>query len=299
MGGDPKKNDSLGRVYPRSVRAAVIQLNCTSDREANWQQVETCAREAAADGALLITTPENTNFLGPHEQKVATAEPLDGPTASRFAALAADLGVYFLLGSFNEVGPDSNHCYNTSVLYAPDGSRVAVYRKIHLFDVDIADEGQEERVRFMESDTVAPGREVVVAGIGDDLRLGMSVCYDLRFGELFRAQVATNSPNGGANVIALPSAFTARTGKDHWRPLIRARAIETQCWWLAPAQTGRHDDQGLRHSHGHSMIVDPWGAVVAEIADGVGWIAADLDLDQVAKVRRAIPVQQHRANTGL
>lgn len=277
-----------------SFQAAVIQLNSTSDHEGNLQTAAELICEAAAGGATFISTPENTNFLGPHEEKVRRAESMDGPTCSLFSALAWELSVTLLLGSFNEVGPDDRRCYNTSVLFGPDGEILATYRKIHLFDVDIAAAEGASEVRFIESQTVAAGDRVVVQDLpghddGGGGRLGMSICYDLRFGELYRRLVEE-----GAELISVPSAFTERTGRDHWRPLLTARAIETQCWVLAAAQTGRHDDRGLRESHGQSMILDPWGRVVAEVEEGVGWAVAEIDLEQVHRVRRSMPVAEHR-----
>lgn len=263
--------------------AAAVQLTSTSDENANLAAAERWIRHAVARGAEFVATPENTNFLGPHEEKVRRAQSLDGEVCTRFGALASELGVHLLLGSFNEAGPDRDRCYNTSVLFGPDGSRLAVYRKIHLFDVDVAD-----KVRFTESETVAPGGDVVVAAtdLGD---LGMSICYDLRFAELYRRLV-----DRGARVVLVPSAFTLTTGRAHWEPLMRARAIETQCWVIAPAQHGRHDDGGLRESYGHSMIVDPWGLVVARASDGPGLAMAEIDLERVESVRGAIPVAAHR-----
>ena len=263
--------------------AAVCQMTSTSDAGRNLAQAEALVREAAARGARWIGTPENTNFLGPHAEKVRRAEPLDGPTCARFAALARELRVHLLLGSFNERAPEPGRCFNTSVLFGPAGDRLAVYRKIHLFDVDVPG-----GVTFRESDTVVPGSEVVVAET-DVARFGLTICYDLRFGELYRALAER-----GAEVVAVPSAFTATTGRAHWEVLLRARAIETQAWVLAPAQVGRHDDGGLRESHGHAMIVDPWGAIAAECADGTGVAIAEVDLARVDSVRRAIPVAEHR-----
>ena len=262
--------------------AAVCQLRSTSDQEANLRSAEELIRAAAARGARLIGTPENTNYLGPHAEKVRRAEPLDGPTCTRFAALASELGVHLLLGSFNERVGDPARCANTSVLFGPGGERLAVYRKIHLFDVDVPG-----GVTFRESETVVPGDEVVVARtpLG---ALGLTICYDLRFGALYRALVER-----GAELIAIPSAFTATTGKAHWETLIRARAIETQCFVLAPAQWGRHDDGGLKESHGQAMIVDPWGQVLAQVPDGTGIAVAEIDIDRVRRVRAAIPVQKH------
>jgi predicted amidohydrolase len=267
--------------------AAVVQLQSTSDQAANLESAEALVRRAAGYGARLVATPENTSYLGPHDEKVRRAETLDGPTCRRFAGLAAELGIHLLLGSFAERSTHAGRCHNTSVLFAPDGAQLAVYRKLHLFDLDVDDE-----LRFQESATVAPGTEVVVAptALG---AIGLSICYDLRFGELYRALVGR-----GAEILAVPSAFTLRTGKDHWLPLVRARAIEGQAYVLAPAQHGRHDDQGLRESWGHAMIVDPWGEPVATAADGPGLALAEIDLDRVRAVRRAMPVAAHRRLPG-
>jgi predicted amidohydrolase len=266
-----------------SFLAAVCQMTSTSDAEANLLQAERLVREAAARGAALVATPENTSYLGPHAEKVRRAEPPDGPTCGRFAALAAELRVHLLLGSFNERAPEQGRCFNSSVLFGPGGERLGVYRKLHLFDVDVPG-----GVSFRESDTVAPGSEVVVIE-SPIARFGLSICYDLRFGELYRALVA-----GGAELLTIPSAFTAVTGKAHWEPLIRARAIETQSYVLAAAQCGHHDDDGLRESHGHAMIVDPWGQVVASVSDGPGVALAEIDLGRVERVRAGIPMARHR-----
>jgi predicted amidohydrolase len=263
--------------------AAAVQLDSTSDEVANWRSARELIERAAGYGAKLVATPENSNFLGPHEEKVRRAEPLDGPTASRFGELAARLGVHLLLGSFNEASDEPGRCHNTSVLFDPAGAVVATYRKMHLFDVDVSDQ-----VRFTESATVVPGDRPVVArtALGT---IGLSICYDLRFGELFR-----RLRDDGAEILAVPSAFTLTTGRDHWYPLLRARAVETQCYVVAPAQWGRHDDAGLRESYGHALIADPWGQVVAAAPDGPGLALAEIDLERVARVRRAMPVADHR-----
>ena len=249
-------------------QAAAIQLNSTGDRDANWEQAATLIREASALGARFVCTPENTPFLGPHEEKVNRAESLNGPTCGRFSALARELEIHLLLGSFAELSDEPARCFNTSVLFGPDGHRIAAYRKIHLFDVDVSDE-----LRFQESATVKPGDEVVVAQT-DIGRIGLSVCFDLRFAELFGALRGQ-----GAEIITIPSAFTATTGRDHWHVLVRARAIETQSFVVAAAQQGRHDDGGLRESFGHSLIVDPWGEILAEARGGPGIALAQIDLN--------------------
>jgi predicted amidohydrolase len=263
--------------------AAVIQLNCGSDVEANFAAAELLVRRAAGYGARLIATPENTNFLGPHDEKVRRAEALDGPTCSRFSSLAARCGVHLLLGSFNERSSDPQRCYNTSVLFGPQGERLAAYRKVHLFDVDLGN-GQA----FTESDTVRGGRETVT--VPTELGcLGLSICYDLRFPELYRTLV-----DAGAEVLLAPSAFTLTTGRDHWLPLLQARAIESQCYLLAPAQWGRHDDGGLRESYGRAAILDPWGQVLATAPDGCSLALAEIDTGGVAAARARIPALRHR-----
>ena len=250
--------------------------------ERNLRVTEALVRQAAAAGAKLIATPEATTYLGPHARKIQLAEPVDGPTHRFFGELARELEVHLLLGSGAEPA-DERRCYNTSMLFGPDGALVASYRKMHLFDVEVPG-----GVSFRESDTCAPGSEVVVAETAAGT-VGMSICYDLRFPELFRAQV-----DRGATILTVPSAFTLMTGKDHWHALLRARAIENQCYVLAPGQWGEHDDAGLKRSYGHSVIVDPWGTVVAECSDGEGICLALIDPDKVAQVRKAIPVQAHR-----
>ena len=263
--------------------AAAVQLSSTSDREANWSSCRQLVERAAGYGAGLVATPENTNFLGPHDEKVRLAETLDGRTCTRFSELAGGLGIHLLLGSFNEQGEDPARCFNTSVLFGPGGERLAVYRKIHLFDVDVS-----PQVRFTESATVEAGLEPVIAATGVG-RIGLSICYDLRFPELYR-----HLRSEGAELLAVPSAFTLTTGKDHWQALLRARAIENQCYVLAAAQFGCHDDDGVRESYGHSMIVDPWGHVVALASDGPGIAMAEIDLQRLRAVRRGMPVEQHR-----
>ena len=263
--------------------AAAVQLNCSSDRARNHAALDRLVRRAASYGATLVCTPENTNFLGPHAEKVRSAEPLSGPTVSRYRDLAAELGITLLIGSVNEAAPTEGKCFNTSVLIGPDGALLASYRKIHLFDVDVSDE-----VRFLESDTVQAGESVVTATTDHGV-LGLSICYDLRFPELYRALV-----DQGAQILTIPSAFTLTTGKDHWEALVRARAIECQAWVIAPGQVGHHDDRGLRESWGHSMIVDPWGHVVGMAGDGEGLALAEIDLERVTTTRRGMPLAHHR-----
>ena len=263
--------------------AAAIQLSCTSNEDENLRLTRTLVGRAASYGAQLVCTPECTNYLGPHKEKVRRAEPLSGPTVSRYRDLARKHHLHLMIGSVNEKSDDTQRCYNTSVLIGPEGDILAAYRKIHLFDVDVSAE-----TRFKESDTTLAGDRVVVAEtpLG---RIGLSICYDLRFPEGYRMMV-----DQGADLITIPSAFTLTTGKDHWHPLTRARAIETQCYVIAPGQSGEHDDDGLRNSYGHSMIVSPWGHITAISADGPGLALAEIDLDRVRTFRRGLPIRDHR-----
>jgi predicted amidohydrolase len=267
--------------------AAVCQMRSTADGAGNLRQAEELVRAAAARGATFVATPENTNYLGPHSEKVRLAETIEGPTCELFSRLARELSLHLLLGSFNEKSSVNERCYNSSVLFGPTGVLLAVYRKIHLFDVDVPD-----GVSFRESATVAPGADIVVAEtpLGG---VGLSICYDLRFGELYRALVAR-----GASLLTIPSAFTATTGRAHWEILVRARAIESQAFVVAPGQHGEHGDSGLRESHGHSLIVDPWGRILAEAPDGVGFAVAEIDPAEVTRVRAAIPMAAHRRLPG-
>jgi predicted amidohydrolase len=262
--------------------AAAVQMNATADPSANEAQVVPLIERAAAHGAQFIATPEHTRMLAPMPEMVRLAEPLDGPTCQRFGALARRLGVVLLIGSINERGDDPERCSNTSVLFGPDGAIVAAYRKIHLFDVELSD-----TVRSRESDRVIPGAAAVVATT-PLARIGLSICYDLRFGNLYRRLV-----RDGAEILCVPSAFTLTTGRAHWEVLLRARAIECQSFVIAPAQWGRHEDDSLRETFGHAMIVDPWGQVIASAADGPGLALAEIDLGRVARIRRAVPVSNH------
>jgi predicted amidohydrolase len=261
--------------------AAAVQLTSTSDEEANWESARSLIERAASYGARFVATPETTNFIGPGQEKVRRAEPLDGKTCGRFAGLARDLKIHLLLGSFSERSGDPERFQNTSVFFSPAGEILGVYRKIHLFDVDVPN-----AANLAESATCKAGEStaVVATPLG---RFGLSICYDLRFGELYRRLVEE-----GAEILMVPSAFSLTTGKDHWETLLRARAIENQCWVIAPAQQGRHDE--TTQTWGHAMIVDPWGIPVATAADGPGLALAEIDLDRMARVRQTIPVARHR-----
>jgi deaminated glutathione amidase len=263
------------------VLAAVVQMTSTADVERNLAAAEALVRLAASRGARFVGLPENFAFLRSEGEPVPEPQALDGPWVRRMAALARELHVTLLLGSVPEEVPGDDHrVHNTSVLLGPDGLTLAVYRKIHLFDIDLP--GMEH---LKESRSVRPGEEVVVANAPFGA-LGLTICYDVRFPELYRALV-----RAGARVLAVPSAFTERTGKDHWEVLLRARAIENLAYVVAPAQVGHHG-RG-RSSHGHAMVVDPWGTVIAQVPEGEGVALAELDFDRQDRLRRELPALDH------
>lgn len=252
-----------------------------ADKAANLEKATALIRKAASRGAQFIGLPENFAWMGLEPERSKNAEPLDGPTLSVMAALAKELKVTLLAGSVLETGAPGGRLFNTSVLFAPDGARLGVYRKMHLFDVEVGD-GQTYR----ESAAVAPGTDVVVADAGF-AKVGLSVCYDLRFPELYREHATR-----GATLLTVPAAFTVATGKDHWEVLLRARAIENQAYVIAPAQQGRHP--GERMTWGHAMVIDPWGLVTARASEGEGVVLAEFDQALLAKTRRNLPALQHR-----
>ncbi len=261
------------------MRVAAVQLNSSSDKSRNLAKAERLVRDAAADGAELVALPEKWNLLAAGEELQAGAEPLDGPSLNAARGWARELGIHLLAGSIAERG-DGERAWNTSVLIGPDGEDLAVYRKIHMFDVDAGG------VSYRESEHEQPGAEVVTAPLGE-LVIGLSVCYDLRFPELFRILALR-----GARVLAVPSAFTLATGRDHWEVLLRARAIENQAFVLAPNQVGKAPPHF--ESFGHSAIVDPWGVVLATAPDQECFVAADLDLAAQDRVREELPSLANR-----
>ncbi|HEX8626542.1 MAG TPA: carbon-nitrogen hydrolase family protein [Catenuloplanes sp.] len=263
------------------MRVAVCQLNARDDRAANLTVARELLDRAAAAGADLAVLPEYVDHLGPADS-APEPEPVDGEFASFFADAARDLRMWVLAGSFHEVGPDADRTYNTSLVFDRDGRLAATYRKIHLYDVEIAG-----RVSYRESATVAPGGDPVVVDV-EGTRVGLSICYDLRFPELYR-QLAVA---GGATVLVVPAAFMLHTGRDHWEVLLRARAIENQCFVVAAGQFGDHDPG--RTCFGRSMVIDPWGTVLAQAPDTVGMVVVDLDLARLATIREQLPSLANR-----
>jgi deaminated glutathione amidase len=261
------------------LRAAVVQLNSTNDKGRNLETAERLVRAAATDGADLVALPEKWNLLAGGEELVAGAEALDGPSLKAARRWARELGIGLLAGSVSEQGP-ADKVFNTSVLIGSGGEDLAVYRKIHMFDVDAGG------VSYRESEHEEPGEEIVTAEVGEAV-LGLSVCYDLRFPELFRILALR-----GAQVFAVPSAFTLATGRDHWEVLLRARAIENQAFVLAPNQVGEAPPHFS--SYGRSMIVDPWGVVLATAPDEECFVATEVDLAAEERVRESLPSLANR-----
>jgi deaminated glutathione amidase len=267
------------------MRVAAIQLNSNGEKARNLASAERLVRAAAADGADLIALPEKWNLLVAGEEMAAGAEPLDGPSLAAARCWARELSVHLLAGSIAERGEDGERPFNTSVLIGPDGEDLAVYRKIHLFDVDAGG------VAYRESEHERAGSEIVEGeAVGDRIghvRIGLTVCYDLRFPELYRALAVR-----GVEAIAIPSAFTLATGRDHWEVLLRARAIENELFVLAPNQVGEAPPH--YSSYGHSAIVDPWGRVLAQAGEEECFVAADLDFGVQERMREELPALANR-----
>src|SRR3954452_22638096 len=264
------------------MRAAAVQLNSNEDKERNLASANELTRAAVADGAELVVLPEKFNLLGTHEHYVEGAETLDGPTTTWARETAAELGIDLVAGSIVERREGRNKLSNTCVHISPDGEIRAVYRKIHMSAVVVG------HIENRESASEEPGDEVVLSELGDGEPLGLTVCYDLRFPELFRILAIK-----GATVITLPAAFTKITGQAHWEILIRARAIENQVFIVAAGQVGMHPEN--KESYGNSMIVDPWGEVLARVTgDGPGYCVADLDFTRQAEVRDKLPSLANR-----
>ncbi|MFB6351439.1 MAG: carbon-nitrogen hydrolase family protein [Bradymonadaceae bacterium] len=266
------------------MRVSLVQLNSTRDVDDNLTTCQRLAEQAADRGTDWILFPENAPFLGGDGEKAEVAESLDGPMVEHFAAIAEAADAWVTLGSFPEQ-IDGERTYNTQVLFDPSGQQVEVYRKIHLFDVDV-----EGGRTFRESDHVEGGSELAWTDVetgGEQFRTGLTICYDLRFPELYRQLV-----DRGATVLTVPSAFTLQTGRDHWHPLLQTRAIENQSWVLAPNQWGHHF--GHRSSYGHSSVYDPWGRRVACASDRETVVHADIDADYLEEVREQMPCLEHR-----
>jgi deaminated glutathione amidase len=263
------------------VRAAAVQLNSTEDRQRNLGAAERLTRAAAADGAELVVLPERADLRGTHQQYVRDAVPLEGETTTWARGLARELGIDFVVGSFTERREGHEKLSNTSLHVGSDGELKALYRKIHMFDVVVGG------VDYRESASNEPGDDIVVSETAGGVPLGLSVCYDVRFPELYRILAVK-----GVRILIIPANFTRVTGEAHWELLVRARAVENQAFVVAPAQIGECPPG--QPAWGHSMIVDPWGEVLAEAPDEECFIAADLDFARQDDVREKLPSLANR-----
>ena len=267
-------------VEGRKITVVAIQMSSTPEKRENFEAAERLIRDAVSAGAELVALPELWSCHGLEKVYRENAEPIPGPATEFLGGLARELGVWLLGGSILEGESGAQRLFNTSTFFDPSGELIAVYRKIHLFDVKAPDR------EYLESRTIAPGREIVTAKAGV-ATLGLSVCYDLRFPELYRLLTLK-----GAEILAVPAAFTLLTGKDHWELLLRARAVENQAYVVAPAQWGRKADG--RWTYGRSMIVDPWGTLLATCPDRDGYALATLDLDYLDRFRTDFPALANR-----
>ncbi|XP_010260122.1 PREDICTED: nitrilase-like protein 2 [Nelumbo nucifera] len=276
---------STSMAKTNTVRVAAAQMTSINDLSANFNTCTRLVKEAVAAGAKLICFPENFSYMGAREgESLKIAENLDGPIMQGYCSLARESNIWLSLGGFQEKGPDDSHLYNTHVLIDETGNIRSTYRKIHLFDVDVPG-----GMVYKESSFSKAGKDIVAADspIG---RLGLTVCYDLRFPDLYQQLRFQHK----AQVLLVPSAFTKVTGEAHWEILLRSRAIETQCYVIAAAQAGWHNDK--RESYGDTLIIDPWGKVVSRLPDrsSTGLAVADIDFSLIDSVRTRMPISEHR-----
>jgi len=276
------KNHQPNRLFMPKLKTAAIQLNSQPNLDTNMIEVYRWLERASSGGAKLICLPENFAFMGNENERLEQAAIISDTVESCLKEWAEELDVYILGGGF-PVPAEDGKVFNRSILVNPSGEIQAVYNKMHLFDVDLSDHEV-----YRESEMVQSGQIIVVTELPDfKMKLGLSVCYDIRFPELYRKQ-----SEQGMDIITVPSAFTRPTGRAHWEVLLRARAIENQCYVVAPAQTGKHGDK--RETWGHSMIIDPWGRVLSNAGTKPGMAVADINRKELAEVRRKLPALEHR-----
>ncbi|XAR72073.1 Nitrilase [Bertholletia excelsa] len=268
-----------------SIRVAAAQMTSVSDLAANFATCSRLVKEAAASGAKLLCFPENFSYVGAKDgDSLKVAQPLDGPIMKGYCSLARESSIWLSLGGFQEKGSDDEHLRNTHVIIDDAGNIRSSYSKMHLFDVDVPGGAVYKESEFTEA-----GKEIVAVDSPCG-HLGLTVCYDLRFPGLYQ-QLRFNHE---AQVLLVPSAFTKVTGQAHWEVLLRARAIETQCYVIAAAQAGKHNEK--RESYGDTLIIDPWGTVIGRLPDrlSTGIVVADIDLSLIDSVRAKMPVSMHR-----
>jgi predicted amidohydrolase len=268
-------------IHLSKLRVAAVQMNSTDDCAGNLAQADRLTRAAATAGAEVVLLPEKWNVLGSDEDLLAGAEPLGGAAVSWARETAGELGIDLIAGSIVERLAESERLANTSVHVGPDGEIKAIYRKVHMFDVLV------DGIRYDESELEEAGTELVTSRTSGGVELGLSICYDVRFPELYRILTLR-----GARILLVPAAFTLATTRDHWETLLRARAIENQAFVVAANQIGRHPPD--YRSGGRSMIVDPWGLVLAQASDTIGVACATLDLDRLERIRADLPALANR-----
>lgn len=268
----------------KSYLAAAIQMTSKPDLQKNLGEAEELIELAVRQGAELVCLPENFAFLGKEEDKIALAPEIAQKSAKFLKKMAQRFQIYLLGGGYPvPVTEDSSKAYNTAMLIDPNGKELTSYQKVHLFDVNVPDGNT-----YCESSTVMAGNSLPEIYRSEKLgNLGLSICYDVRFPEFYR-----HLSHKGADVLFIPAAFTAYTGKDHWQVLLQARAIENTCYVIAPAQTGNHYER--RYTHGHAMMIDPWGTIIADAGETPGVAVAEIDPNRLLQVRQQMPSLQHR-----
>lgn len=265
-----------------TLKTAVIQLNSQPNLDWNMKEIYRKIEQAAKQNALLICLPENFAFMGNEKKRLRQAEAISTTVEEYLTRWSKEFGVYILGGGY-PVPAESGKVFNRSILVNPSGAIQAFYNKIHLFDVDLSDDEV-----YKESEMVKAGRQTVVSRLSEvEMNIGLSVCYDIRFPELYREQAGL-----GAHILTIPAAFTRPTGRAHWEVLLRARAIENSAYVVAPAQTGNHGE--TRETYGHAMIVDPWGQVLADAGTEPGIAVVDIDMDAITGIRKKLPALSHR-----
>lgn len=273
----------VGTLEHPGAMIGVCQLTCTSDKDKNFNISKALIQRAKTKGAKMIFLPEAVDYIGESKQQsIEMAEDLEGPTITKYRDLAKQLGVWLSIGGFHQKVKDATRILNTHVIIDDNGEIKSTYKKAHLFDLDIPG-----KIRLCESDYTIPGETMVPPVVTPVGKVGLSICYDLRFPEM-----STALAKQGAEILTYPSAFTVTTGKAHWEVLLRSRAIESQCYVVAAAQTGKHNDK--RQSYGHAMVVDPWGAIIAQCQEGTDVCVAEIDHSYLLSVRTNMPVWQHR-----
>ena len=264
------------------MKISALQLNSQPDLNHNLEMIYPLLKRAANEGADLIALPENFAFMGDEQKRLEQAEEISKSVEKLLKEWAKEFGIYLLGGGY-PVPAENGKVYNRAVLMNPKGETIAVYNKIHLFDVELS-----EKETYRESDMVQGGKDIVVADLpGFGLKAGLSICYDVRFPELYRQM-----SKKGAHILFVPAAFTKPTGKAHWEILLRARAIENSAFVVAPAQTGKHG--GKRETYGHALIIDPWGNILADAGEKPGMAMADLKIAELKEVRKKLPALNHR-----